>query len=255
MKALWIGLVAVGLWCGHLMAAPSPVVLDVYVDAYPPFIREADGVLRGPYVDAFRQLVAAKGIQVRFKLMPAKRQMSVLRQQIGSCGLAMHFSAQGAETLRYVARVAPITLAVYAVDDSIGPLSNIEALRNYRVGAMDVAELNELLDNASIRYQPLTKANNAVAMLQAGRFDLLISDIMPELVVPPSNKSKIRRVMVLARVERWLACNPQLPSEQINALRDALHQGVFADSVADIWQRDGLRSVYDHVRSEWSALP
>ena len=33
MKALWIGLVAVGLWCGNLVAAPSPVVLDVYADA------------------------------------------------------------------------------------------------------------------------------------------------------------------------------------------------------------------------------
>lgn len=255
MKALWIGLVAVGLWCGNLVAAPSPVVLDVYADAYPPFIREEDGVLRGPYVDAFRQLVAAEGIQVRFKRMPAKRQMSVLRQQMGSCGLAVHFSAQGAETLRYVARVAPITVAVYTVDDSIGPLSNIEALRNYRIGAMDIAELNELLDNASIRYQPLIKADSAVAMLQAGRFDLLISDILPELVVSPSHEPKIRRVMVLARVERWLACNPQLPSEQIQALREALRQGVFADSVAEVWQRDGLRSVYDHVRREWSALP
>lgn len=255
MKALWIGLVAVGLWCGNLVAAPSPVVLDVYADAYPPFIREEDGVLRGPYVDAFRQLVAAEGIQVHFKRMPAKRQISVLRQQMGSCGLAVHFSAQGAETLRYVARVAPITVAVYTVDDSIGPLSNIEALRNYRIGAMDIAELNELLDNASIRYQPLIKADSAVAMLQAGRFDLLISDILPELVVSPSHEPKIRRVMVLARVERWLACNPQLPSEQIQALREALRQGVFADSVAEIWQRDGLRSVYDHVRREWSALP
>ena len=255
MKALWIGLVAVGLWCGNLVAAPSPVVLDVYADAYPPFIREEGGALEGPYVDAFRQLVAAEGIQVRFKRMPAKRQMSVLRQQMGSCGLAVHFSAQGAETLRYVARVAPITVAVYTVDDSIGPLSNIEALRNYRIGAMDIAELNELLDNASIRYQPLIKADSAVAMLQAGRFDLLISDILPELVVSPSHEPKIRRVMVLARVERWLACNPQLPSEQIQALREALRQGVFADSVAEVWQRDGLRSVYDHVRREWSALP
>lgn len=47
MKSLWNGLVAIGLWCGNLMATPSPVVLDVYADAYPPFIREEGGT-EGP---------------------------------------------------------------------------------------------------------------------------------------------------------------------------------------------------------------
>jgi len=130
-----------------------------------------------------------------------------------------------------------------------------EALRNYRIGAIDVAELRELLDNAAIRYELLPKAGQGIAMLQAGRFDLLISDVLPELVSAPVQGKPVQRVMVLARVERWLACHPQLPPSTVKRLRAALTLGVFDDAMADIWQRYGLSSVYNGVRREWILIP
>lgn len=246
---VWCFLLA--LWCPLALAAP---VLNIYADAYPPFIQLQKGALSGPYVDAFTRLAQQRGIRVRFLPMPVRRLLKVLATDPDSCGLAVHFSAENAEILRYVARIAPITLAVYAQSGTIGSLSNIEALRGYSIGAIDVAELRELLDNAAIHYEPLAKAGSGIAMLQAGRFDLLISDVLPELIVAPQER-KIRRVMVLARVERWLACNPQLPPATLKALRESLSLGVFADSVADIWQGYGLSSVYQEVRREWIALP
>jgi len=61
----------------------------------------------------------------------------------------------------------------------------------------------------------------------------------------------IERVMILARVERWLACHPELSPATLNGLRKALPVGVFADSVQGIWSRYGLLPVYDQVRREW----
>ncbi|WDO00938.1 hypothetical protein C3Y05_014880 [Aeromonas allosaccharophila] len=184
-----------------------------------------------------------------------RRLLKIVATEPNSCGLAVHFSAENAETLRYVARIAPITLAVYARQGTVKPLSNIEALRNYRIGAIDVAELRELLDNAAIRYELLPKAGQGIAMLQAGRFDLLISDVLPELVSAHAQGKPVQRVMVLARVERWLACHPQLPPNTVKRLRAALTLGVFDDAMADIWQQYGLSSVYNGVRREWILIP
>ncbi|MGY3947356.1 hypothetical protein BJP24_05960 [Aeromonas allosaccharophila] len=220
-----------------------------------PFIQVSKEGLSGPYVDAFARLAQQQEIKIHFQAKPMRRLLKIVTTEPNSCGLAVHFSAENAETLRYVARIAPITLAVYARQGTVKPLSNIEALRNYRIGAIDVAELREILDNAAIRYELLPKAGQGIAMLQAGRFDLLISDVLPELVSAPAKGKPVQRVMVLARVERWLACHPQLPPNTVKRLRAALTLGVFDDAMADIWKQYGLSSVYNGVRREWILIP
>lgn len=249
MRGWWTLL---ALWCQLASAQP---VLNIYADAYPPFIQINGEGLSGPYVDVFARLAKQQGLEIHFQAKPMRRLLKIVTTEPNSCGLGVHFSAENAETLRYVARIAPITLAVYARQGTVKPLSNIELLRNYRIGAIDVAELRALLDNAAIRYELLPKASQGIAMLQAGRFDLLISDVLPELITTPVRGSKIQRVMVLARVERWLACNPQLPSGLQKGLRTSLTLGVFGDSMADIWQQHDLSSVYDGVRREWIVIP
>ncbi|MGL4204642.1 MAG: substrate-binding periplasmic protein [Aeromonadaceae bacterium] len=254
MKTVWFAIWLSLLWHGGVWAA-SPIRLTIYADSYPPFILHDGGKLSGPFIDAFTQLAAEHGIGVQYQPVPAKRVMKRIASQADSCGLAVNFSPGEAEVVRYVARVAPITLAVYARQGEVGQLHNIEALRNYRVGAIDVAELNQLLDNAAIRYEPLAKSGSGIAMLQVGRFDLLVSDVLPELVEHDKSGPKIERVMVLARVERWLACNSHLSATALGALRQAMQDGLFADSVAPIWQRHRLTAFYDEVRSEWRDPP
>ena len=246
-SAIW----GLAWWSSTLLATQPPAELTIYADAYPPFIQHDEGKLSGPYIDAFTQLATAQGIRVHYQPLPIKRVMARVASQPGSCSLAVSPSPAYAGQVRYVAKVAPIILAVYARQGEVTRLNNIEALRNYRIGAMDVPELSELLDSAAIRYEPLTKSSSGIAMLQLGRFDLLVSDVLPELVVADQAGPSIQRVMILARVERWLACHPQLPPAQLNALRLAMDEGVFATSVARVWQRYGLSSVYDEVRREW----
>ncbi len=248
----WMNLLLWGLLLtGSLNSWAASPVIEVYADLYPPFIILQGGQLSGPYIDAFTQLAQEQGIAVHYQPMPVRRLMKQLAVQPNSCGLAVNFAPGEAETLRYVGRVAPITLAVYARAGAVGKLANLEQLRQYRIGAIDVAELNELLDNAAIRYEPLAKAGNGIAMLQANRFDLLVSDVLPELLMVKQERGAIERVMVLARVERWLACHPGLPPAELNGLRKALQVGVFADSVQGIWSRYGLLPVYEEVRREW----
>ncbi|MGQ5523021.1 hypothetical protein ACUHMQ_07150 [Chitinimonas sp. PSY-7] len=224
--------------------------LEVYGETYLPFLVEQKGSLTGPYAEAFAVLARQQGIEVHYVAMPTKRLLQLLERQPNTCGLAVNFSPGSAETLIFLGRVAPIMISVFAKQGKIGRLNNIEDLRRYRIGAIDIAEVRDALDIAGITYEPLSQASRGVSMLIANRFDLLLSDTLPELTDTPA----VTRVFNLARFERWVACNNQIMPVTATKLRKVLSEGVFAESVRQIWARYGLQTYYDEVRREWDAI-
>lgn len=252
MKRLYQFLLAMGLSLAGAASAAPDMTLQVYADSYPPFLTEQGGRLAGPYADAFAKLARQQGITVQYSAMPIKRLLQQVERQPNSCGLAVNFAPGEAETLRYVGRVAPITLTVFARKDSTVKINNIEDLRNYRVGAIDIAEVRDLLDTANIRYEPLAMANRGMAMLQFRRFDLLISDARPDMLGEASEG--VTRIFTLAQVERWVACHPSVAPALISRLRSALAEGVFAPSVRADWARYEMTNYYEQVRREWDAI-
>lgn len=245
--ALCLGLV---LWSGAEGVAAAP--LEIYGDSYPPFLLERQGSLTGPYADAFALLARRQGLNPHFVALPAKRVAQTVSHTPNSCALAVNFSPGEAETLIFVGRVAPISISVYALRGKPPSLVNIEDLRPYSVGAPDIAEIRDLFGSANIRYEALQQPEKGLKMLQAGRFDLLVSDLRPELMAPDA-ASGVVRVFTLARVERWLMCQPRLSPSTLAALRRALQEGVFAESTRPVWQRYGLGAYFDEVRRSWSA--
>ncbi|QWL57446.1 hypothetical protein HQ400_02955 [Aeromonas jandaei] len=101
MKGWWVLLL---LWCQLASAGP---VLNIYADAYPPFIQVTGEQLSGPYVDVFTRLAKQQGIEINLQAKPMRRLLKIVATEPNSCGLGVHFSAENAETLRYVARIAP----------------------------------------------------------------------------------------------------------------------------------------------------
>ncbi|PHV13169.1 hypothetical protein CSQ89_01875 [Chitinimonas sp. BJB300] len=227
--------------------------LAIYGDVYPPFLLEQNGELTGPYAEAFAVLVKQQGIEVRYTALPIKRVLQVVERQPNSCGLALHFSPGLAETLSFVGRVAPVTVSVFAKQGKVGQLNNIEDIRRYSVGTIDIAEVRDLLDIAGINYEPLNQASRGLSMLVANRFDLLLSDTLPEFAT--TEASNVTRVFTLARFERWVACNNQTDPAVANKLRKALAERLFAESLRSIWKRYGLEDYFDDVRQKWEAIP
>ncbi|WP_374350305.1 hypothetical protein [Chitinimonas sp.] len=235
------------LACWVVAASAAP--LKLVGEPYPPYLVESKAGLGGPFAEAITSLLKAEGIEVQFQALPFRRLLLEVGKQENSCALAVYFSPSDAETLNYVARLAPLTLAVYARAGEVGRLSNLENLRKYSVGAIDIAEVRDLLGASAIPYAPIAFANTGPAMLKARRFDLLISDASQQMIKQAG--VPIDRVFTLARVERWLACNPALPPKTVAALRRVLREGVLAESVRPIWRRHGLEDYFDQSRRAW----
>lgn len=241
---------ALGLMSGPVAARQE---LRILAEADPPFVTVRDGVPGGPYIESLRALLAREGLSLQVSLMPRRRISVTLPVSPGSCGLALNFSPGEAETFSYVGRVAPVKLAVYALRQA-PRVGNIEELRPYRIGAVDMAELRDFLTAADIAFEPISPAAQRLGMLQRKRFDYLVSDDRPEMF-EVEGADQVRRVFVLAQVDRWLACHPGLSPRLLATLRQALQEGLFAESLRPIWDRAGLGRYFDRVRLEWELIP
>lgn len=237
--------------CGG--AALAQQELKILAEVDPPFVTVLDGVPGGPYIEALQALLARDGLRLQVSLMPKRRISAILPSSPGSCGLALNFSPGEAETLSYVGRVAPVKLSVYALKQT-PRVGNIEELRPYRVGAVDMAELRDFLGAADIRYEPVSPAAQRAGMLLRKRFDYLVSDDRPDMF-EGEGAGQVQRVFVLAQVDRWLACHPGLPPRLLASLRQALQEGLFAESLRPVWVRAGLLRYFELVRREWELVP
>lgn len=253
MSAPWCLLVLLAALAGLVTPTQAAQQIQIFAEADPPFVRERGGTPTGPYIEALRTLLAPHDLSLRVTLLPPRRISAVLPVSPGSCGLALTFSPGEAETISYVARVAPVKLAVYALKGA-PPVSNIEDLRPYRIGAVDIADLRDLLGAADIAYEPVSLAAHRVGMLQRKRFDYLLSDERPGLLEGDDSGPPIQRAFVLAQVDRWLACHPGMSPRVLATLRQALQEGLFAESLRPVWARASLERYFERVRLEWELV-
>ncbi|WP_374355171.1 hypothetical protein [Chitinimonas sp.] len=234
------------------VAAAEP--LNVLVDIAPPFVVDNKGEASGPYVEAFKQLAAARALPVKVVAMPGRRALLHAQQNANTCVLALNYAPATAEVLLYLGRVAPMYVWAFGRHDAALPVTGLADLKRYQVGSIDIAEVREVLDDAAVRYEALAQPARGLTMLAAKRFDVLIGDIGQELAAEQQGL-RIDRLFTVARVERWLACHPGTAPATLAGLRQALREGLFAEAVRPVWARYGLDGYFLQVRKEWRLKP
>jgi ABC-type amino acid transport substrate-binding protein len=246
-------LAAIFLFFGLSRAeAASPATIRVLADDYPPFLLKSAGGLSGPYADAFRLLMHKAGIEVVFQSVPFKRAFLSLANQDNTCALAVNFDQGESETVNFISVIAPITLTAYKRGDNKTQLTNLGGLKGYSVGAVDMAEVRDILSSAGMPFTPVKNSSTGFLMLNAGRFQVLVSDLPPDSL---SGKNQAVKLFVVAQVERWLACGPRVSPALQGRMRAVLKQGLFAEDAAPVWKRYGMLDYYREMRKSWLKAP
>lgn len=223
-------LTVVTLSCCWAQAQP---LLTVVADAHPPYLTPARDGLGGPYADAFRYLTAKAGLEVELKTAPAKRALLLAAAEKNTCALDVNFDQGKAETLSYVAAIAPVVLQAYAAAGNDAQFRSLRDFQGRKLGTVDIAEARDLLSSAQLSYTPIAKPALGFKMLAAKRLEVFVSDTPPQ----PDAGSPPRKVLLLTPAERWLACNPDTPPAVLAKLRQALRAGLFAKDTAAIWRK------------------
>lgn len=244
-------LLTLGLLMGLAHAALADGV-TVLVEPYPPFVTDQSGKIAGPYVDAFEKIAHTKGIETQIVSMPIRRALQFSQQAPNTCVLALNYSASDAEVLIYLSRITPIFIWAYALGDAQVQATSLHDLKNYQVGTVDIAEVRYLLDGAGVKHTPLHINALGLKMLKAKRFDVLLSDLSPELAAREG--VAVKRLFNVIQVDRWLACNPTTDSATVAALREGLKEGLFSEDVRGVWASYGMGEYYNQVRKEWAPI-
>ncbi|SEE08879.1 hypothetical protein SAMN05421553_4006 [Pseudomonas anguilliseptica] len=226
--------------------------VTVLVEPYPPFVTERSGKISGPYVDSFEMIAQNRGIKTRIVSMPIRRALQFSQQTPDTCVLALNYSASDAEVLIYLSKITPIFIWAYARRDAQVEATSLNDLKNYKVSTVDMAEVRYLLDDAGIKYVPLHINALGLKMLNAKRFDVLLSDVSSELAA--REEIAVTRLFTVAQLDRWLACNPKTDSATQAVLREALKEGLFSEETRAIWVSYGMGDYYKKVRNEWSPI-
>ncbi len=233
-----------------VIGAAKAVPLRIMLEPYPPFAYSQAGVLRGPFPEVFQALANEQGLQIALELIPSRRALMTLEKQPDTCLLATHYIPAMAEVVLYIGKVAPLYIWAYSRQGEFSHVKQLSQLRGLVVAGIEIPELRDATDSLGMRYQRLPASRLGYQMLMAKRFDILLSDISPDLLAQEAHVG-ITRLFMVTQGERWLACQRNISKDTIDKLRKAMKDGLFAESSKAIWEKYRLADYYLHVRKEW----
>jgi ABC-type amino acid transport substrate-binding protein len=228
--------------------------ITVLADKYPPFIVATPHGLTGPYIEAFNLIMQQNGIALHYKNAPEKRAMLEVSIKKDTCALAVNFDQGESEIIRYVGKVAPITLTAYVRADKPIKLANLADLQHYSTGAINTAEVRDIFGLHNISFTPIERADLAFSMLNAGRFQVVVSDNIPDSVLAQQGARPIK-ALTIAKIDRWVICNPTMSPLLLNRMRLALREGLLARATLPIWRQYGMASYFNETRLQWFNKP
>ena len=212
------------LIAGAAIAAPA-FALELVTEENAPF----------NYLDSKQHV---SGISTEILLELGRRTATPMKIQITPWARAYQTALSGADacvysTVRLPERealfkwVGPISAnkwALFAKGDFNAPLASINDARSYRIGGVILDAKSLYLKSLGFSNFDLVGDDNLnLAKLMAGRIDLWISGLYrgKELAAQVGIKN-IKPVLVVREVDYFLACNPKVPDETVNALNQAL---------------------------------
>lgn len=213
-------------------------------EAMEPFIKDNSGKLSGPFIEAFLKIATENKIELEFQKVPIRRALKDIEKLNNHCVFAANYSPETSETLLYVSRLSEIKIWAYSLKQRNININNIKNLNKYKIGAVDIAEVRDILSLNSIQYTPIFRSASAMQMLLSNRFDILIGDINLELLNKQDTK-KIKQNIPIITVEKWLICNHNLSQQIVKKLKTAYVYGLFAPNTKEIWKKYDMIKFYN----------
>ena len=224
-------------------------ILTIYAEPFEPFIIEKNTELNGPYIDAFKKISLLNNIKYKLINVPIRRAINEVRNKKNICVFAANYSPEMAETALYVSKLSKMEIWAFSLKSKKNiKIRKISDLKKYHVGAIDISEIRDILSLNGINYTSIFHSSSGLKMLISNRFDVLISDINIDIQYK-NDSQKIKKLIPIISVEKWLICNQNSDITLIKKLKTAFVGGLFSDSVREIWNKYGLINFYNNSRS------
>lgn len=218
--------------------------LNLLTDNYPPFNMPGDkpGEVRGISTEIVQQLLARIGRPYQIRLYPWQRALSAAQNTPDSCVFSTSRTPERESLYSWVGPLAETSWALFAyeADPSTANLSNIEDVRDKRIGSSHGDAIVTWLQSYGYRVDVAPRDDINPRKLLAGRIDLWASGRLAGQYI--LHQQQIRDIvprLTFNRSSMYLACNRDLPSDEVKRLNHELQHMREDGSISAIYKRNG----------------
>ena len=213
-----------GLLIAGAVAVPA-AALELTTEENAPFnYLDSKQHVSGMSTEILLELGRRTAIPMKIHVTPWARAYQTALNGADTCVYSTVRLPEREALFKWVGPISTNKWALFAKGDFNAPLANISDARAYRIGGVILDAKSLYLKSLGFSNFDLVGDDNLnLAKLMAGRIDLWISGLYrgKDLAAQVGIKN-IKPVLVVREVDYFLACNPKVPDETVNALNQTL---------------------------------
>ncbi|WP_372765955.1 substrate-binding periplasmic protein [Pseudoalteromonas sp.] len=216
----------------HLSATPPDPKINWYTEDYPPFNYHQTGSTKGIAVNILLKAYAQLNWQLQaedIRIMPWTRAYYTLKSEENACLFSMTYTPERAKVFNFLGTVMPNTVAIIGHADSTVDEIQLKTDLNLRFGVVKNDIGHQTLMEFGIpdsQFVFLKTGYELVQMLEHKRVDFIAyGEVIARYQLERANisENQFKVVKPLLKSLLGFACNPQVSSDVINALDNAIH--------------------------------
>lgn len=219
-------------------AAADP--LKLVTEEYPPYAYRADGALTGSSIDQINLLMKDAGIEHTVEMMPWARALTLAEKQPDHCVFTAAHNADRDPNFKWVEPLlSGRTLLIRLAGSKVNPMT-VDQAKQFLVGTTRNDFTADILKAQNFKRIDLAADFNlTLKKLKIGRIDLMpiAEDYYVKL---RRDGTPIEKVLVLSEQIYSMACNKQVPDEQIGKMQAALDRIIADGTQAALFKKYGL---------------
>jgi len=235
LHAQWraVMVVVYALACTSVCAAERLVLAT---EEYPPYnMSDTRGHVVGLSTDIVKALLDAAGYEYDITIYPWARAIGMARTQVNTCVYSMSRTPEREALYKWIGPLVSNEWALFAPAKASRPAS-LDETANMRIGSYQGDAIVSYLQTRGHIVDAAPNDDVNPKKLLAGRIDYWATGrLIGQYRLAQQGISGIEPVLVFNRTEMYLACQKQLPDEQVKLLNNTL---------AGLEKRGVIRKIY-----------
>jgi polar amino acid transport system substrate-binding protein len=199
--------------------------LVLTTEEYPPYnMSDAQGHVVGISTEIVKTLLETAGVEYEVAVYPWARAIAMARLQVNTCVYSMSRTPEREDLYRWIGPLVANDWTLFARSGASRPVQ-MEDVQNMRIGSYQGDAIVSYLQTRGYLVDVAPNDDTNPKKLLAGRIDYWATGrLIGQYRLKQQGISGVEPVLTFNRTEMYLACNKQLPEEQVKLLNTTLQQ-------------------------------
>lgn len=192
--------------------------MRLYTEEYPPFSYQTDDRAGGINVELLRQALENLGIEAEISIVPWGRAQLFTREQEDSCFFSAARTSDREPLYQWAGPLTEEHIVLYSLDNET-PAESFADAADRIVGGQIADAYSDWVRAQGLVLDEVAEVPDNLEKLKRGRIDLWVAGSIAGPYIAEQEDMTLYPFITSDEVfELWLACNPDLPEDWLQAL-------------------------------------